>query len=79
MNTLTTEQAATHLGIDPVTVRRWVMKGWLTPIRRGTHPLQFRYTDVETARVARLPAEWHTRLDTLAARWEAACLENERA
>lgn len=76
VTTLTTDQAATHLGIDPVTVRRWVMKGWLTPIRRGVHPLQFRYVDVETARVARKPASWHDRLDELATRWERACLES---
>lgn len=73
---LTTDQAAAHLGIGTTTVRRWVMKGWLTPVRRGTSPLQFRYLDVENARIARMPSTWHQHLDDLAARWEQACLEN---
>lgn len=38
---LTTEEAAEQVGVSPVTVRRWVMKGWLHPLRRGAKPLHF--------------------------------------
>lgn len=30
--TVTTEEAATMVGVSAVTVRRWVMKGWLIPV-----------------------------------------------
>jgi excisionase family DNA binding protein len=61
---LTTEQAAQRLGIEPTTVRRWVMKGWLTPVARS-RPLRFHELDVEAARAQRLSEAEHDRLDTL--------------
>lgn len=32
--TLTTGEAATIAGVEPATIRSWVMKGWLVPVPR---------------------------------------------
>jgi len=69
MNTLTTEQAAQRLGIEPPTVRRWVMKGWLRPVLPRSKPLVFLELDVERAYAMRaMPAERHKRIDDAWAR-----------
>ena len=73
---LTTEQAADRLGISPSTLRGWVMRGTIEPVRRGARPMLFRREDVEIARSAHRPAEWHQALDDLATRWEMACLQS---
>lgn len=59
----TTTQAAELVGVSPVTIRRWVMKGWLHPLHRGTRPLRFWTSDVQLTH--RLHAGQHARLDTL--------------
>lgn len=60
--TVTTNQAAELCGVSPVTIRRWVMKGWLTPIRPGAKPLRFHRGDVLRVHHHR---PHHHRLDTL--------------
>lgn len=63
-HTLTTTEAATHLGVSPITIRRWVMKGWLTPLQAHTRPLHFHPADVRSAHLLHRPA-YHRALDTL--------------
>lgn len=61
---LTTDEAAHLAGVSPVTIRRWVMKGWLEPLTRGARPLLFRPDDVRHAR-HRINTSRHQTLDTL--------------
>lgn len=56
--TVTTEEAAEHAGVSPVTVRSWVMRGWLEPVRRGAKPLRFHYEDVAKVQREHRPAAW---------------------
>ena len=70
-STLTTREVADRLGIEPVTVRRWVQKGWLRPVQRG-RPLRFRELDVERAKTRAMTAAEHARLDEAATRWVGA-------
>lgn len=72
MRPLTTEEAATLAGVQPVTVRQWVVRGRLEPLRRGAKPLLFRESDVVEAAHLSLTRAQRARLDTLAERWLAS-------
>lgn len=61
---ITTHQAADLAGVSPVTIRRWVMKGWLSPLVPNTKPLLFHPRDVQRAQQRANPA-YHRALDTL--------------
>lgn len=69
--TVTTEEAATIAGIQPVTIRQWVMKGWLEPVRRGAKPLRFHYDDVARVQREHRPGTWRARHADAAQRWRS--------
>jgi len=59
--TVTTEEAAEYAGISPATLRGWVLKGWLEPVRRGAKPLRFDYDDVARVQRERRSGAWERR------------------
>lgn len=67
--TVTTDEAAQIAGVQPVTIRSWVMKGWLEPLRRGAKPLRFEYADVARVQREHRPAAWRERHAEAALRW----------
>lgn len=69
--TLTTEQAAEAAGVEPSTIRKWVMRGWLEPVRRGAKPLRFRYEDVARCQLEHRPGTWKRRHADAVARWHS--------
>lgn len=69
--TVTTEQAAEIAGVTTSTIRQWVVRGWLEPVRRGAKPLRFHYDDVARVQRDRRPATWHRRHAMAQERWLA--------
>ena len=67
--TVTTDEAAHIAGVQPVTIRQWVLKGWLEPVRRGAKPLRFHYDDVARVQREHRPRTWQTRHAEAAERW----------
>lgn len=65
MIVLTTEQAAGRVGVATSTIRTWVERGYLAPLRPGARPLVFRETDVVTADVERMSEAAHAELDLM--------------
>ena len=59
--TVTTNEAAAIAGVDPVTIRQWVLRGDLEPVRRGAKPLRFRYDDVARVQRDKRSAAWSRR------------------
>ena len=59
--TLTTDEAAEIAGVNPATIRTWVMRGWLEPVRRGAKPLRFHYDAVARCQREHRPATWERR------------------
>jgi len=47
---LTTQQAASRLGVTPSTIRRWVDRGILTYVKLPSGVKRFREQDIEAAR-----------------------------
>ena len=62
---LTIEDSADLLGISGFTVKSWVARGQLRPVREGAKPLLFREHDVLECHRARMSAALHERLDAL--------------
>lgn len=75
MIVVTTAEAADSVGVDPFTIRQWVARGYLRPLRAGAKPLMFRETDVVECSLGRTSKAQHARLDRL---W-AQVLAEERA
>lgn len=67
--TVTTDEAATIAGVTTATVRGWVLKGWLSPVRRGAKPLRFDYDEVARCQREHRPATWRARHAEAASRW----------
>lgn len=65
MSTMAMSEAAAHLGVTEATIRSWVLRGYLEPVRRGARPLRF--DDMALARCAakRMSKAEHDRLDAL--------------
>ena len=63
-------------GVAPATIRSWVLRGWLEPVRRGVRPLRFHDHDVAACAAQRRSRAERDRLDDLATRWEAAVLDS---
>lgn len=66
---MTTDEAAEVAGVQPVTIRAWVMRGWLEPLRRGAKPLRFHYADVARVQREHRPGTWEARHAEAAERW----------
>lgn len=69
--TLTTDEAAEVAGIDPGVLRKWVMRGWLEPVRRGAKPLRFHYEDVARVQREHRPQTWEKRHGAARSEWLA--------
>ena len=69
--TVTTEEAARIAGVTPVTIRQWVRRGKLEPIKRKTKPLRFNPDDVARAQYEGRPKTWRQRHAETVARWNA--------
>lgn len=67
--TLTTEDLCREFGVAASSVRSWVERGWIEPVRRGARPLRFREDDVAVFRRERLPEQERERLRRLAEAW----------
>jgi len=67
---LTMIEAAELVDVSPFTIRGWVARGYLHPVRPNAKPLLFREADVVTCHLERQSKTWHARLDTL---WRDAC------
>lgn len=59
--TVTTEEAAEVAGVTAATIRQWVVRGDLEPVRRGAKPLRFRYDDVARVQRQKRPNTWAAR------------------
>lgn len=59
--TVTTDEAAAIAGVDPSTIRQWVMRGDLEPVRRGAKPLRFNYDDVCRVQADKRSKSWRAR------------------
>lgn len=67
--TLTTEEAAEQAGVSTAQLRKWVMLGWLEPVRRGANPLRFQYDDVARCQFEHRTEAWRQRHQRRAERW----------
>lgn len=74
--TLTTDEAAEIAGVSPVTIRKWVMLGWLDPVRRGARPMRFHYDEVARCQREHRPATWKAQHAQRTERLRA-CVESE--
>lgn len=70
---VTTDEAAELAGISPSTIRSWVLRGLLEPVRRGAKPLRFRYDDVAEVQLSLRSDAWKRRHAEQAQRWRDAC------
>jgi predicted site-specific integrase-resolvase len=70
--TVTTNEAAAIAGVDPVTIRQWVLRGDLEPVRRGAKPLRFHYDDVARVQRDKRSAAWSRRHASARERWTAS-------
>lgn len=67
--TLTTDEAAERIGVKPGTIRQWVVRGDLHPVRRGAKPLRFHEDDVIETQLRLRPAVWRRSTEEKATRW----------
>lgn len=74
---ITTGEAAALLEVNPVTLRSWVQRGQLRPLRPGARPLRFREDDVVEIQHARRSAAWLATTRRAAQRWADACAHDE--
>ena len=72
MEVVTTEEAATLVGVTPATIRQWVARGHLRPLRAGASPLRFREQEVIDCHAERTSKRWRTEVDRLAEAWRLA-------
>ena len=59
--TVTTDEAAQLAGVTSSTIRQWVVRGDLEPVRRGASPLRFHYEDVARVQADKRPKAWRLR------------------
>lgn len=72
--TVTTEEAATYAGVQPATIRQWVVRGWLEPVRRGAKPLRFDYDEVARCQREHRSGTWEARHAAAVSRWAGSTL-----
>lgn len=70
---VTTDEAATELGVTPSTIRTMVDRKELTPLVPGARPLRFTLTDVWEAQARRVTPQQAARLDAL---WQSVLAES---
>jgi predicted site-specific integrase-resolvase len=70
--TVTTEEAAEIAGVSVAQIRKWVLLGWLTPVRRGARPLRFVYDDVAKCQRDHRTQAWEDRHAAAVQRWVLA-------
>lgn len=70
---LTTVEAAEQAGVSPATIRSWVHRGHLKPLRANANPLRFRWADVADAQLRLRTPAWRRRHAELAQEWADAC------
>ncbi len=68
MATLPIHEAAVLVGTSEATLRQWVIRGHLEPVRRGAKPLRFDEEALTRCAADRLSRAEHQRLDALWAR-----------
>lgn len=69
--TITTDEAAAMAGVSPVTIRSWVMRGLLEPMRRGARPLMFWPADVARVQRDLRSREWVERHAQAVGTWQS--------
>jgi excisionase family DNA binding protein len=74
--TVTTEEAAELAGVSVSQIRKWVLLGWLNPVRRGARPLRFVYDDVAKCQRDHRTQAWEARHAAATQRWNA-CIGDE--
>lgn len=62
---LTITQAAEQVGVTEATIRQWVVRGHLEPLRRGAKPLRFHEDALTVCATQRMSKAQHARLDAL--------------
>ena len=67
---LTMTEAAELVNVSPFTIRGWVARGYLHPVRPNAKPLLFREADVVDCHLERQSKARHARLDAF---WRDAC------
>lgn len=65
MSTLTTSEAAELVGVSPFTIRSWVARGYLRPVRPRAKPALYLEVDVVECRYERMSRAEHDTLDTM--------------
>ena len=75
---VTTDEAAKMVGVTTATIRQWVVRGWLQPVRRGARPLKFAAWDVWRCAAQRMPDAWHAMIDQAARRWADTCANDDQ-
>lgn len=70
---ITTAEAAALLGVSPITLRSWVQRGQLRPLRPGARPLRFYEDDVVEIQHARRSPAWRQATRRAAEVWADAC------
>lgn len=65
MATLPIHEAAVLVGASEATLRQWVIRGHLEPVRRGAKPLRFNEEALTRCAADRLSKAEHARLDAL--------------
>lgn len=66
---VTTDEAAEIAGVPAATIRKWVMRGDLEPLRRGAKPLRFSYADVAAVQASKRSKAWRARHEAMSDRW----------
>ena len=69
--TVTTDEAADLAGVTSATIRQWVVRGDLEPVRRGANPLRFDYDDVAACQRRKRPRSWRERHAAARDEWAA--------
>ena len=69
--TVTTEEAAEAAGVSTAQIRKWVMLGWLVPVRRGARPMRFRYDEVARCQRQHRTKAWDARHAEAVNVWES--------
>ena len=65
MITLAISEAAIQCGVTEATIRKWVMRGHIEPVRRGAKPLRFDESALARCAAERMSSAEHARLDAL--------------